>query len=323
VDTTFSHLSRPLLAQLLLAGDPGAVSGYAEVWSDVARGLYSRAADLEQRLRDFSPYWTGEAASRYQAMIASLITGACRIADTARLLADNAYTAAEALRTAQSAMQEGAELAWVVFDLARRYADLEAALPAMPQVATPPQVTEVVSGTYRPADRPAVFGDLYGNGLATASAALGGRFQNGLATLLPPAPVAVPLRPPHAAVPLRPAVPPPANTPVPAVPPISAPMPPPASALNLSQGGAAVTPPEAIVPPIAAPPAPAPTPISASGNGMAGFYPPMFPMGMGGAAEGGAGGRQVPHWLTEPEPDEVFGVPLRAVMPIIGEGYDG
>jgi hypothetical protein len=62
--------------------------------------------------------------------------------------------------------------------------------------------------------------------------------------------------------------------------------------------------------------------VGAGAVGGGAFFPPMMPLGGAGAAGAGDGfgnDRAVPVWLTEPEPDVVFGVPLQAVTPVIGQ----
>jgi uncharacterized protein YukE len=234
----------------------------------------------------------------------------------------------------------------VLSELAGQYAGLEASMPPVPDAASPPRVADILSGQYPRADAPEpasppLFRDVYPNGLATAATALGGRFIHALPGLVRPAP---PIGPQPGFAPGFSG----AGAPLPA--PVgdagigggSAGGPPGGAAGGFSGGhggglgGAGV----GIEParPVASPSLAGSAPVAAAAMGVAGatgvagvagspapgaggFFPPMIPpFGMGGAGEGN--GRHVPHWLTEPEPDVVFGVPLNAVMAVIGEVDD-
>jgi hypothetical protein len=303
----YTRLSYPQQLQLLANGDPAAVRACAELWSEVTSSLYSRAGDLEQQLREFEPYWTGIAAEQYKTMMRNLIGGIRQIADVARLIVDNVYSAGEALATAKQ--RAAAPLA--VADLARVYAALEAAIPQMPQLAPPPTADAILFGNYQP--HPSLlFSDVYRNGIAAAAAALGGRFSGALEGIVGPPP------------------PPPPPPPVTVPPPIASPVAMPAAASfgsfpDRSIGRASVEPVSFAEPmevtPSAAPPLAAPS--SAPGNPAGGgFFPPMMPpvgAGMAGGGDGFGSDRAVPVWLTEPEPEVVFGVPLQAVGSVIGE----
>lgn len=315
--TDFSRFTPWQQAEMLAKGDPAVVRACGDLWSDVAGSLYSRVGDLEQQLRAFGPYWTGGAADQYKQMIRSLIEGVRQTADVARLIADNVYRAGEALTQAKRYPPHQA-----LPLLARAYAALEAALPPLPRVAESPMAADVLSGRYRP-DPGLLFSGVYGNGLASASAALGGRFSNAVSQIVGPiAPVA-----PN----------PVTGMPGPGE---SAPVPGGPSTLNPgslgssspSAGRASFAPSSFADPLVAdqiAPSAGAAVPgvpgvaVGAGAVGGGSFFPPMMPMGGGAGAAGGGDGfgndRAVPVWLTEPEPDVVFGVPLQAVMSVIGQ----
>lgn len=308
--TDFSRFTPWQLAEMLAKGDPAAVRAAGDLWSDVAGSLYSRVGDLEQQLRAFSPYWTGSAADQYQQMIRSLIGGVRQTADVARLIADNVYRAGEALAQAKRyPLQQAMPL------LARTYAALEAALPPLPQAAQIPAAADVLSGSYGP-DPAQLFSGVYGNGFATAAAALGGRFSSAVQQIVGPIGTAPP--PPVGAVPGggNDSVPPP-GAPVSFSPGIGR-----ASIDPVSFNDSAVA--GQVVPPAGGSMASGAAAGASSSSAAAGsFFPPMMPFGgAGGAGAGGDGfgnDRAVPVWLTEPEPDVVFGVALPSVTAVIGE----
>ncbi|MCP2321612.1 uncharacterized protein YukE [Hamadaea flava] len=348
MSTDFGAYARAQLEQLIAVGDPAQVRAAADLWSDITRGLYSRAGDLEQQLRAFTPYWTGGAAERYQQMIADLIRGLWQLGDLARLVADNVYSAGEALQAARTGVLGRPDLDAVrlLTDLAQKYADLEALVPAPPTAAPFPAVNDLIAGTYpaQPAQG-TLFGGVYGAGLSAAAAALGGRFRTAIPQLVGP-PSTAPT------VPTVPSPVPASSTPKSPVPAVSAPAPTPvrsggSTAGTRARGSARVpgfSPPtiptgavpggSGVVDPVlarvdsdpvpvgVAAGTPAVTPGGGASGGAAGggyFTPPVAPMtGGAGAGGDGPGGGRVPHWLTEPEPDVVFGVPLQAVAPVIG-----
>ncbi|MEV6970833.1 WXG100 family type VII secretion target [Hamadaea sp. NPDC051192] len=357
MSTDFGAYARAQLEQLIAVGDPAQVRAAADLWSDITRGLYSRAGDLEQQLRAFTPYWTGGAAERYQQMIADLIRGLWQLGDLARLVADDVYSAGEALQAARTGVLGRPDLDAVrlLTDLAQKYADLEALVPAPPTAAPFPAVNDLVAGTY-PAQptQGALFGGVYGAGLSAAAAALGGRFRTAIPQLVGP-PSSGPTVPSPTPAPSTPgspvpAVPAPAPTPVRSggsaagtlgrargsarVPGFSPPTIPTGTMSSGTMSGGTVSGGSGVVDPVLsrvdANPVPAGvtagTPAVTPGGGASGgaagggyFTPPVAPMtGGAGAGGDGSGGGRVPHWLTEPEPDVVFGVPLQAVAPVIG-----
>ncbi len=311
--TDFSRFAPWQQAEMLAKGDPAAVRACGDLWSDVAGSLYSRVGDLEQQLRTFDPYWTGGAADQYKRMIRDLIDGVRQTADVARLIADNVYRAGEALAAAERHPAHQA-----LPELARVYAALEAALPPLPQVAGAPSAADVLGGLYRP-DPALLFSGVYGNGLASAAAALGGSFSSAVPRIVGPIGPAVPPSDPVA----------PGGIPTPPAPGGAAPMTPgslsPVSPGPISPGfGRATVEPVSFVDysapeQVVAPPAGG-QPAVPGTAGPGSFFPPVMPFGGAGAAGGDGFGtdRAVPVWLTEPEPDVVFGVPLQAVISVIG-----
>jgi len=332
----FSRYTREQLLAMLFAGDPAAVRAAAAQWSDIATAFYSRVADLERQLRDFERFWSGGAADRYQLMIKSLIDGLKSTADVARLTADRIYSAAEALESLQAwviqNMKSSPALALVLTRLARRYQDLAVAVPQPPQTAMPPTATEVLSRTYLAqavpqSQTPPLFAGLYSNGIESARAALGGRFEQSVPALAAPSPqpvLAAANGTPVTGTPVgekpaveQPVLETPAVTPAPALGRASVDIPSfgpvgagPISAGPISAGptgGAPMTNVAAVSPMI--PPMMPP------------MIPPMMPPMMGGMNGGElGGGGQDSKWLREPKPERVFGVPLQ-YMPqgVIGE----
>ncbi|HEX6684378.1 MAG TPA: WXG100 family type VII secretion target [Candidatus Limnocylindrales bacterium] len=316
--TDFSRFTPLQQAEMLAKGDPAAVRACGDLWSDVAGSLYSRVGDLEQQLRSFGPYWTGTAAEQYKQMVRNLIEGMRQTADVARLVAENVYRAGEALAAAKRYPRQALP------ELARIYAALEATIPPVPRVAGVPSATEVLTGQYRP-DPALLFSGVYGNGLASASAALGGRFSDAVQRIVGPGgpPVPAPGNPlPGGGDPGSSSPAPETVTPLP-----------PGSLGSVPSGfgGSGMSPVsfsdagliDQSTPPPTTPGVPV-TPGGPAGAGAAGgFFPPMMPFGGAGAAGAGGDGfgsdRAVPVWLTEPEPDVVFGVPLQAVISVIGE----
>ncbi|HZM74247.1 MAG TPA: WXG100 family type VII secretion target [Candidatus Limnocylindrales bacterium] len=314
--TDFSRFTPWQQAEMLAKGDPAAVRANGDLWADVAGSLYSRVGDLEQQLRAFGPYWTGAAAEQYKQMIRSLIEGVRQTADVARLIADNVYRAGEALAQAKRYPPHQA-----LPLLARAYAALEAALPPLPRAAESPMAADVLSGRYRP-DPALLFSGVYGNGLASAAAALGGRFSNALPRIVGPAGPAV-------ASPVTGALPA-GSDPGPAPGGPSTVAPGSLGSFSPSVGRGSFDPSSFTdsvgagqVSPSAGGTAAPVTPAGVGAAAGAGaFFPPVMPFGGAGAAGAGDGfgnDRAVPVWLTEPEPDVVFGVPLRSVISVIGQ----
>lgn len=317
--TDFSRFTPWQMTEMLAKGDPAVVRAAGDLWSDAAGSLYSRVGDLEQQLRAFSPYWTGAAADQYQKMIRSLIEGVRQTADVARLIADNVYRAGEALAQAKRyPPQQALPL------LARAYAALEAALPPLPQATQTPVAADVLSGSYRP-DPTRLFSGVYGNGFATAAAAFGGRFSSAVRQIVDPIGTAPP--PPAGSVPGNGngSVPPPA-APVSAIPGSLGSFLPGADRasidpLSFNDSGVA----DRVAPAAGASMASGAAAGASSSNAAAGsFFPPVMPFGGGGGAAGAGGDgfgndRAVPVWLTEPEPDVVFGVVMKSVTAVIGE----
>jgi uncharacterized protein YukE len=312
--TNFSAYTDGELAQMLLAGDPPAVTRAAEAWSDVARLLFDQAVDIEDQLERFQPYWTGDGATAYRTMIASLAAGVRQVAELADATSAATHSAADALRTARTEMAAAVSplaaryigapsttVAAVLTKLADGYLASGAAMPAMPDAAAPPTIAEMLSDRADSADRvdpddPRPFRDVYPSGLASAAAALGGRFPGAVQHLV-----------------ASPAVQPPPQPPPPGVAGAGGADPPTPTA-NPALAGARPAP--AGMPGIAA----APAGMGATPGMMGGFYPPMMPpMGMGAGGFGDAAGRNVPPWLVGLESEELFGVYVNAVLPVIGE----
>ena len=190
--------------------------------------------------------------------------------------------------------------------LAAEYASIEEAMPISPPASAPPTLAEALSGRVSAAT-PTIFGAVYPNGLATASAALGGRFGTELAHLMsPPAPA--PVEPGPAAP--RPLVGGGGDPASPSASPATNPAANPTGSPTLSVKPTTVGMPGMV----AATGAGAAT----AGYGMGGFYPPMMPPHGGGMAADGA--RSVPAWLVGSE--EIFGVDVETVWPVIGEAYE-
>jgi hypothetical protein len=102
--TNFSAFSHEQLVAMLAAGDPATVRSAADVWRKVAKGLDERGHLIQEELKKFAPYWSGEAAYKYKVMMTDLVEGCFDVAEVVGLTRDVTYSSADSLRRAQQAM---------------------------------------------------------------------------------------------------------------------------------------------------------------------------------------------------------------------------
>jgi hypothetical protein len=102
--TTFAGRSYADLASMLEPGRPDEVKAAAEKWRAVAKLLYAKAKDLEDRYRGFGEYWDGPNQKQHAKMVSSLVDAVNRLASTAEQTYNRVMQAAEALARAQKEM---------------------------------------------------------------------------------------------------------------------------------------------------------------------------------------------------------------------------
>lgn len=102
--TSFRDYSHAQLVAMLQAGKVPETIAMGGRWRDIANWLDGMAVTLEHLHRTAADLWEGPAAQAHEQMVATLIDCLHQVAFTARRLADQVVTAAEALRRAQERM---------------------------------------------------------------------------------------------------------------------------------------------------------------------------------------------------------------------------
>jgi hypothetical protein len=177
--TDFARFPHVQLVQMLAASNPNAVVAAADEWSQVAAALHAHADELDRGSGSIRNMWAGTAADQFQTMVGGLSGGVRRVAAAALAVRDLVYLGGEALHEAWLRMPAPgdevahAEAVAVLTELAARYRDLYAQIPAALRAAVSPGGAGA-GGTDRFGS---LFGDLMPAGLASAAAALGSQFN--------------------------------------------------------------------------------------------------------------------------------------------------
>lgn len=104
VTTDFSGYTLVQLNQMLGQSNPASCLSAAQGWNSVGKLLHEQASSLESRLRSSDAGWSGTAAAEYKQMMADLVGGIRKVADTAFRTRDAMYYALDALNTARAEM---------------------------------------------------------------------------------------------------------------------------------------------------------------------------------------------------------------------------
>lgn len=102
----FDTQSHERLITMVAAGNVGEIRQQGEMWRQTARSLAERSDELLRQLEDFSPSWSGTAATQYAAMVAELADGIGEVAGVVALTRDLTFSAADCLAQAQARMPD-------------------------------------------------------------------------------------------------------------------------------------------------------------------------------------------------------------------------
>ncbi len=99
--TNFAAFDDASLVTMLHTGAPEKFRAIGDRWGAVSTALRDHGYDIEAGFRSVREAWRGATADEYERQIRAIIEAAAVLADSTEILRDLAFSAADALRSAQ------------------------------------------------------------------------------------------------------------------------------------------------------------------------------------------------------------------------------